>query len=188
MKKASLVVAISAAMAMAGCDNNQHYDQQAMIDRDIDSMASKQAISEFNTEKKEVAQFLKTVQEKDPAVKDAYYGVDEKTGEKVLYVEREEDNGNVMMAGFPGFVAGYALASTFGSGPGYYRANASSISSMTAGKASRWKNSARAQNLQSIKSTHISSIRSNPARMSSIKTGVMSRMSSARSAGYSSGS
>lgn len=187
MKKTPIWVAITAAIALSGCGDNNHFDQQAMIDTEIDTLASQQAITGFNQEKKELNQFVTTVQEKDPTVKGAYYGVDEKTGEKILYVERENESGNFLVSSFPGFIAGYALASMFNSDRSFFSKNATSTRTLTPQMADRFKKGNAASYLRNLKSSQIKSIRANPARMASVTKGVMSRNTSARSAGYSRG-
>lgn len=190
MKKTALSLAIATSVFLSGCDNNPHgsLSETDLINNEVDSMAGRQAISEFNSEKKEIDQFLKTVQEKDPSIKSAYYGPSpDGSEEKVLYIQKEEDE-QIQTSSFPGFFAGYALASMMNNNSGFYHSNAATTTNMTAKQAKRHKNGMRAQYIRGIKTAKVNSIRSNPSRMSSISRGVMSRVSSARSAGYSSGS
>lgn len=189
MKKKALSLAIATTFLLSGCvEERDPVSQADLINNEVDSMASRQAMSAFNEEKREVDQFLKTVQEKDPSIKSAYYGPSpDGSEEKVLYIQREEE-GQVQTSSFPGFFAGYALASMMSNNSNFFHSNAATTTSMNATQARRHQNAMRAQHLRGIKTAQISSIRSNPSKMSTISRGVMSRMSSARSSGYSRGS
>lgn len=189
MKKKALSLAIATSFLMTGCvENSKPLNSDELIDNEVDSMASRQAMTEFNSDKKEIDQFLKTVQEKDPSIKNAYYGPSpDGSEEKVLYIQKEEGD-ETQVSSFPGFFAGYALASMMNNNSNFYHSNAATSTRMNSTMAKRHQNSMNAQYLRGVKSAKVSSIRANPTHMKTISRGVMSRMSSARSAGYSSGS
>lgn len=126
-------------------------------------------------------------------VKDAYYSYNDQN-EKTLNIVREEDydSGSVMVHSMIGAIAGMALAnSLMNSGSNLnntMRSRASYANVRSKEQEKEKKRTATGGYVAMSKSYASSRIRSNPSRLSTMKSGAMSRVVSARSGGYSGGS
>lgn len=195
MKKTKLAIAVMAAAATAatlvGCDREDptlaKHTEEA-----IQQEANKEAMAAINEERAELDDFVERAQQADPSVEDAYYSTDPETGEKVLnIVHRDDDGDDMLVHGLMGAAMGAMLMNSFSDRDSYrssLRSHSSSRSLRSRDDERRRRSSATAAYVANQKASAVSSIRSNPSRVSSIKSGVMSRTSSARSASYSRGS
>lgn len=197
LKRTKIALSVAAAMAATACSDNSaeiEREAQRQMAAVIEQEANKEVLDQMNRERQEIATFLSQMQAHDPAIKDAYYTNDEQTGQRVLNVVREDDNGtdagDVMVYGLMGALAGAALASSFTNHSSYrtaLHAQSGYANHRTAQQEKERKRGGIAAYVATSKTASVSRIRSNPSRLSTIKSGVMSRVASARSAGYSGG-
>lgn len=126
MKTSYLAVAL-AALALAGCDDdNPSQDEENQF---VQSEALKESNAQQAADQKDLEQTIKELQQQDPTVKDAYYGVD-KDGNKQLHIVKEEANGSgsyseTVWPLVGGLATGYLLAKMFSSNGGYSHYNGS---------------------------------------------------------------
>lgn len=125
MKTSYLAVAL-AALALTGCDDdNPSQDEENQF---VQSEALKESNAQQAADQKDLEQTIKELQQQDPTVKDAYYGVD-KDGNKQLHIVKEEANsGGYSETVWPlvgGLATGYLLAKMFSSNGGYSHYNGS---------------------------------------------------------------
>lgn len=116
-KHTLLAIAVT-SIALAGCDQAPSKDEELHY---LDQQAGAEVRKQTQDEQTDLKQTLTELQSKDPYVKDAYYGVDEK-GDKVLHVVREEANGQASDMIWPligGAATGFALAKLMNSYGGY---------------------------------------------------------------------
>jgi len=208
MKKTLIVgavVASTALLALTGCEQEP---TDAEIQAAIDEEAKAQTMSDMASEDVELKQKLLELQKVDPAVKDAYYSVDE-NGVKHLHVVKEDpskkdENGASGMSEsvwplVAGLAGGALLMNMMNSGGSSAYANRYPPSSYQSGFTREEEKKRRGTYTSSYVNTAMmnnrSSIASNPARLSSVRTnlstrtsGALSSSSSARASSHSSSS
>lgn len=194
--KTKLALALVAATTLAGCDNGVRVEDETNFA--VQQEANKDVMTRMNVERQELKSFVTKLQQQDPDIKDAYYTVDPQSGQRVLNIVREEDDGNAgpgvgsfFVYSMLGAMVGNNLSSSFSPSNGSYHKSLSSLSTSTTRRTKEEERQYRSTGYAGYVATHkkaaVAKIRSNPARMKTIRTGVMSRISSSRSASYSSG-
>ncbi|WP_018693423.1 hypothetical protein [Algicola sagamiensis] len=210
-KPSTLAASVAVLLSTTGCEQREPAVEvsQKDLSQAIEQEANQELLQQMTKEKQELKAFLQEMQAKDPSIVDAYYSFDD-NGEKVLNVIREKEpegtqtegsestpvaesqglsGAEVMLYALAGGLTAAALAKAFSNkSPQAFRSGASSHYSTTMKDAQKRKNFARSGYLSKMKSKKISSIKSNPSKLSSVKKGVFNRKSSTRSSSYSSGS
>jgi len=198
--KTKLALALVAATTLTACDNGVRVEDETKFA--VQQEANKEVMTTMNVERQELKSLVAKLQQDDPKIKDAYYTVDPKTGERMLNIVREDEApasagvnapgaGSFFIYSMLGSMMGNSLSNSLSPSSGSYHKSLSSLSTSTARRTKdeerQYRSNATAAYIGSHKKAAVSRIQSNPARMKTIRTGVMSRISSSRSASYSSG-
>lgn len=195
MKKTVLATAIGSAMVLTltGCGEEPRYEEPTPTVT-VEDMVHKQAIadalSQSNKEQQELKAFLEEAKKKDPSIVDAYYSLDA-NGNKIINIVRnngtlpatspsttqpQQDEGlsslETVGLAVAGGLAGAALANAMipdAPSPSYYHQRSAYHYTETKEEERRRRGTAVAGYNNHLVSRNISSIRSNPTKMSAIK-------------------
>lgn len=195
MNKTQLAIALAAATALIGCDT----DVQEETRRALEQEANRDAMTRMNVERHELQSFVAQLKKDDPKIKDAYYTVDKETGQRVLNIVREDDSkpsssggagaGSLIAYSMLGAMAGNSLSNALTSGSGSAHqsltSHSTSTTTRTAAQERTFRSTGQAAYTGAQKKAAVARVKADPARMKTIRTGAMSRVSSARSASYS---
>lgn len=189
MKKTLIAAAIASVglLSLAGCEPYEDPAATAQDEADIDS----QTRSALAAEQEELKNELAKAREKDPTIKDMYYGVDAE-GNKVLHIVREvpkEGGGTEMANTIMPMMAGMLL--------GQMMANNAMMAASYMNSTSRYSYEEERRRRNSVyagyagykrKAVSRSFVSSRPTSAYSTRSaGALSGSSSARAGGYSAG-
>lgn len=191
-KKNKAVIAVAIGMTVglsAGCvDQISEEDVSKQLALDIEKEAMKETLERVNMEKKDLTEKLAEMQKEDSSIVQLYYSYDDE-GSKILNVVREENDGSFVNYTIAAGLMYMLMNNNHHAGyHGYLNQHSKSVYKGTKIQEEKHRNYLGGLYISSIKSSNVSSIKSNPAKMKNMKSGAFSRVQSSRSTSYSKGS
>lgn len=186
------VAAIIGSAALFGCAEDVTETQA------INKVAS----DKLNKDAKEMAELKAKLQEQDPSVVDVLKSVDNEGKETINIVRKDEDTGDMIVAGLVGMTAGMLLSNLMNSSntykPSYYDDDrkrrrphpiyaGARTSTVGKGGYGAWKRSTKQKYVSNARKKATVTVRSNPSKYSVSTRGQAFKGSSARSGSYSRG-